>query len=376
MDFHHNLLVCFAVALVTLSCAFGAERPQIYREDNGDLHINPGENQTVYIGDVDILAEIADQKAEIAHLKAELASLEGENGVPSKGCTVVPVVSGNSGGFVTNDVFVESGFSDPDASNSPMGFTFFFAWNVTTPRFVRVPSPCFNLQAIGAGLVVSKRSYEPAGDIQLSICYANGLLRVALTRSTRKIDALALTPDGSKLITQHQNRDENLEVYDTLTGVRVMSIPQSNFGVFALMPDNLHLYVYTEVLASTPSGIATRVRKFSFSSTSPLNTFELDYSFFSKISPLRALPVSPNGKYIGIHAVKEDDTLDVDNEIPLYSAFLMEDDLVLGAHGSQLFRLPDQLPWLAFEVGGTPRFSPDGTLAFFTFAGAGRLCVI
>lgn len=67
---HHNLLLWLALLSVSLSCVFGAKHPQIYREDNGDLHINPGDNQTVYIGDVDILAENAQLKVEIAALKS------------------------------------------------------------------------------------------------------------------------------------------------------------------------------------------------------------------------------------------------------------------------------------------------------------------
>lgn len=67
-DSHHNWLVWFALVLVFLSCAFGAERPHIYREPNGDLHINPGDNQTVYIGGVDTVSRIEAQDAEIAHL--------------------------------------------------------------------------------------------------------------------------------------------------------------------------------------------------------------------------------------------------------------------------------------------------------------------
>lgn len=91
---HHNLLLHLAVALMSLSGAFGVERPQIYREDNGDLHINPGDNQTVYIGGVDILAENAELKAEIQALKVGGAKYHCGGGRFANAVTAGNVLSG------------------------------------------------------------------------------------------------------------------------------------------------------------------------------------------------------------------------------------------------------------------------------------------
>jgi len=287
---------------------------------------------------------------------------------------VVPVSYGSgSAGFVTEDVFVAPGFDDEGS------FSFFYSWNISTPRPMRVSSVCSRLEAVGAGLVVSQRPAANGEGYEVSICSLNGELRAKLPLFTRysvnggsysgSLRVIALTPDGRKLITQAPERE--VGVYDTATGKRLTGYQTPTFMGLALMPDSVHLYLYEQVLASTSSGLATRVRRFSLASSSPLQTFEMsDYSY----PATNVLPVSPEGKYVGKHAVKSDGTFGAALDT-LYSGFALEGGLTLGLSSGVLYRLPDGLPW-RFLGEGKLHLSPNKSLVLAVKASSARLCAI
>lgn len=65
------LLLVAAYVYAVIPCVFcDGNRPQIYRAENGTLHINSGVNETVLINGVDTVTRIQELEAELVDLKA------------------------------------------------------------------------------------------------------------------------------------------------------------------------------------------------------------------------------------------------------------------------------------------------------------------